>query len=66
MSIISRQELIDGKWFTWIITEGLNTMMVEDDHEITEAEAEQKLLDWQASQIVVDPVIEEVTDGSTD
>lgn len=41
-------------------------MMVEDDHEITEEEAEQKLLDWQASQIVVDPVIEEVTDGTTD
>lgn len=65
MSVIARQEQIDGKWFTWIITEGLNTMMVEDDHEITEAEAEQKLLDWQASQIVVDPVIEEVTDGTT-
>lgn len=62
MSIISRQEQIDGKWFTWIITEGFNTMMVEDDHEITEAEAEQKLLDWQASQIV----IPEVTDGITE
>jgi len=66
MSVIARQEQIDGKWFAWIITEGLNTMMVEDDHEITEEEAAQKLLDWQASQIVVDPVIEEVTDGTTD
>lgn len=61
MSLISRQEQIDGKWFTWIITEGLNTMMVEDDHEITEAEAIQKLLDWQSAQIV----IPEVTDGIT-
>jgi len=61
MSIIARQEEIDGKWFAWIITEGFNTMMVEDDHPITEAEAEQKLLDWQASQIV----IEEVEDGVT-
>lgn len=62
MGIITRQEEIDGKWFAWIITEGFNTMMVEDDHEITEAEAEQKLLDWQSSQIV----IPEVTDGVTE
>lgn len=61
MSIIARQEEIDGKWFAWIITDGLNTMMVEDDHAITEEEAAQKLLDWQSSQIV----IEDVTDGST-
>jgi hypothetical protein len=61
MSIITRQEEIDGRWYAWIITEGFNTMMVEDNHEITEAEAEQKLLDWQASQIV----IPEVTDGVT-
>lgn len=65
MSIISRQEQIDGKWFTWIITEGLNTMMVEDDHEITEEEAAQKLLDWQASQIVIEDITPEEEDGTT-
>jgi hypothetical protein len=62
MSVIARQEEIDGKWFTWIITQGFNTMMVEDDHQITEEEAEQKLLDWQSSQIV----IEELPDGPTE
>ena len=60
MSVIARQEEIDGRWFTWIITEGFNTMIVEDDHQITEEEAEQKLLDWQSSQIV-----EEVVDEPT-
>lgn len=58
MSVIARQEEIDGKWFTWIITEGFNTMMVEDDRQITEEEAEQKLLDWQSSQIVEEVVNE--------
>ena len=62
MSIIARQEEIDSRWYAWIITEGFNTMMVEDDHQITEEEAEQKLLDWQSSQIV----IEEITDGFTE
>lgn len=62
MSVIARQEQIDGKWFTWIITEGLNTMMVEDDHEITEEEAQVKLDEWKASQIV----IPEVTNGTTE
>ena len=67
MSIIARQEIIDGKHFTWIITEGLNTMMVEDDHQITEEEAAQKLLDWQSSQIVIEEITDpEVTDGSTE
>ena len=61
MSIIGRQEEIDGKWFAWIFTEGFNTMMVEDDHEITEAEAEQKLLDWQSAQIVIPEVPNEPT-----
>lgn len=55
MSIISRQEQIDGRWYAWIITEGLNTMMVEDDHEITEEEAQVKLEAWQASQAVEEP-----------
>ncbi len=61
MSVISRQEEIDGKWFTWIITEGFNCMMVENDHQITEEEAEQKLLDWQSSQIVIEEVADEPT-----
>lgn len=65
MNLIARQEEIDGKWFTWIITEGLNTMMVEDDHPITEEEAAQKLLDWQSSQIVIEDITPEQEDGTT-
>lgn len=61
MAIIVRQEQIDGRWFTWITTEGFNTMIVEDDHEITEEEAQIKLDNWKSSQIV----IPEVTDGVT-
>lgn len=52
MNIITRQEQTDERWFTWIITEGFNTMMVEDDHQITEEEAQIKLDDWKASQVV--------------
>lgn len=59
MSIISRQEQIDGRWYAWIITEGFNTMMVEDDHEITEEEAQVKLEAWQTAQVVEEP------DGTT-
>lgn len=55
MSVIARQEQIDNKWFTWIITEGFNTMMVEDDHPITEEEAEIKLANWQSSQVIEEP-----------
>jgi hypothetical protein len=62
MSIILRQEQINEKWFAWVAYDGLNCIMLEDNHEMTEEEAAQKLLDWQSSQIV----IEELPDGPTE
>jgi len=62
MSIIARQELIDNKWFIWIKYDGLNCLMFEVDHELTVAEANAKLAEWQASQ--VEPESEE--DGITE
>lgn len=61
MSIITRQEQINNRWLTWVAYNGLNCFLFETDNQLTEAEAEQKLLDWQASQIV----IPEVTNGTT-
>jgi hypothetical protein len=61
MNTIQRQEELNGRWYTWVLVDNSSAMMLEDDHQITEAEAEQKLLDWKSAQIV----IEEVTDGST-
>lgn len=60
MDVLTRQEEIDGKWFAWILTEGLNTMMIEVDHELTEEEAKQKQADWLASRPEVIP------DGATE
>lgn len=61
MSALARQEQIDGKWFAWIVTEGFNTMMLEVDHELTEAEALDKQAEWQAAQVPAEP-----TDGATE
>lgn len=46
MDIITRQEEIDGRWYTWVAYDGLNCIMLEDSHEITEAEAQTKLQDF--------------------
>lgn len=57
MGVLARQEEVDGRWLVWIVTDGLNTMMVDTDHELTEAEAQVILDGWNAQQ---------VTNGSTD
>lgn len=54
MDVLTRQEEIDGKWFAWILTEGLNTMMIEVDHELTEDEAKAKQAEWLAAKVVTD------------
>lgn len=53
--MITRQEEIDGKWYAWVPYDGLNCLMFEDNHEITEEEAQIKLDEWKASQVVEEP-----------
>lgn len=66
MSFITRQEEIDGKWYAWIPYDGLNCLMFEDDHEINEEEAKQKLLNWESSRIVIEDITPpEEQDGTT-
>lgn len=55
MSIIIRQEEIDNRWLTWIPYNGLDCLLLENDHQLTEEEAQLKLEEWQASQVVEEP-----------
>lgn len=43
MSIISRQEQIDNRWITWIPYNEYSCLYFEDDHQITEEEAQARL-----------------------
>jgi hypothetical protein len=43
MSIISRQEKLNGKWITWIPLPNLSCLFFETEHQMTEEEAQLKL-----------------------
>jgi len=43
MAKITRKELTNGKWMTWISTDGLNTEIAWYDHEPTEKDATEYL-----------------------
>jgi hypothetical protein len=58
MSIISRQEQIDGNWFTWVTKDEFTSLLFETDHQMTEEEAQIKLDE------ALTPIEEE--NGSTD
>lgn len=60
MDIITRQEEIDGRWYIWVAYDGFNCVMFEDDHEMSEAEAQQKLQEFQDRLTA-----QEATDGTT-
>lgn len=49
MSIITRQENIDGRWYTWVIYNELNCTMFETEKKLTEQEAQLKLDDFMQS-----------------
>lgn len=58
MSIISRQEQINGKWLTWIPYNEYSCLYFETDEQMTEEEAQAKL-----DEALTPP---EEQDGSTD
>lgn len=43
MSIISRQELVDNKWYTWVPYDNHSCLYFETNHQMTEEEAQARL-----------------------